>query len=130
LSEISKCTKERHANTPGRHTGLVVLGASGGGQEKIEMRAFAPATASMRSLSAAAAGSVGAFIRRSQQTERFDSDFLAAQEAVLGRVGLLRLVVSDESIQVGCNVITCIDGTGERQLSWPVDDNYLGRFVT
>ena len=22
------------------------------------------------------------------------------------------------------------DGVGERQLSWPVDDNYLGRFVT
>lgn len=100
-------------DTAGRHTGVVVFGASDdAGQEKIEMRAFAPAHGINEDpVCGSGAGSVGAFIRRTHQTERFGGDFLASQGAVVGRKGILRLIVNEQSIQVGGNAITCMDGT-------------------
>lgn len=100
-------------DTAGRHTGVVVFGASdGGGQGRIEMRAFAPAHGINEDpVCGSGAGSVAAFIRHTHQVERFGADFLATQGVIVGRAGLLRLIVDDQSIQVGGNAVTCVDGT-------------------
>lgn len=100
-------------DTAGRHTGVVVFGASDdAGQEKIEMRAFAPAHGINEDpVCGSGAGCVGAFIRHTHQVDRFGADFLAAQGDVVGRAGRLRLIVNDQAIQVGGNAITCIDGS-------------------
>lgn len=96
----------------GGHTGVVIFGAhDAAAAANIEIRAFAPAHGIDEDpVCGSGAGSVGAFIRRSGQGERFGGDFLAAQGAVAGRAGVLRLVVSAQSIQVGGNAVTCIDG--------------------
>lgn len=100
-------------DTAGRHTGVVVFGASGDAeQEKIEMRAFAPAHGINEDpVCGSGAGSVGAFIRKTHQSARFGSDFLASQGAKVGRKGVMRIILSERSIQVGGNAITCVDGT-------------------
>lgn len=96
----------------GGQTGVVIFGAHDvAAKANIEIRAFAPAHGIDEDpVCGSGAGSVGAFIRHSGQTDRFGGDFLAAQGAVVGRAGLLRLVVNDLSIQVGGNAVTCIDG--------------------
>ena len=97
----------------GRHTGVVVFGASGDAEkEKIEMRAFAPAHGINEDpVCGSGAGSVGAFIRQTHQGARFGSDFLASQGAIVGRKGTMRIILNARSIQVGGNAITCVDGT-------------------
>jgi PhzF family phenazine biosynthesis protein len=96
----------------GRHTGVVIFGAHGdGGPARIETRAFAPAHGiSEDPVCGSGTGSVGAYIRHTRQTARFGSDFLASQGAVVGRAGILRLILSEQSIQVGGNAVTCVDG--------------------
>jgi PhzF family phenazine biosynthesis protein len=100
-------------DTQGRHTGVVVFGAhDDDGQARIEIRAFAPAHGINEDpVCGSGTGCVGAFLRHTGQLERFGRDFLAAQGRVVGRAGVLRLILSEQSIQVGGNAITCIDGT-------------------
>lgn len=97
----------------GRHTGVIIFGehdvAANG---KIEIRAFAPAHGIDEDpVCGSGTGSVGAFIRHTGQIGRFGSEFLASQGAVVGRAGMLRLVLSEQRIQVGGNAVTCVDGT-------------------
>jgi PhzF family phenazine biosynthesis protein len=97
-----------------KHTGVVIFGEhdAGGTAAKIEIRAFAPAHGIEEDpVCGSGTGCVGAFIRHSGQIEHFGSDFLASQGAVLGRAGVLRLALSEETIQVGGNAVTCVDGT-------------------
>jgi PhzF family phenazine biosynthesis protein len=96
-----------------RHTGVVVFGAhDDGSQAGIEIRAFAPAHGINEDpVCGSGTGSVGAFLRHTGQLGRFGSDFLAAQGRVVGRAGVLRLILGERSIQVGGNAVTCIDGT-------------------
>ncbi len=97
----------------GRHTGVVIFGEHDmAAHAKIEIRAFVPAHGVDEDpVCGSGTGSVGAFIRHSRQTGRFGSDFLASQGAAVGRTGVLRLVLSEQTIQVGGNAVTCVDGT-------------------
>jgi PhzF family phenazine biosynthesis protein len=97
----------------GRHTGVVIFGEhDNAAHAKIEIRAFVPAHGIDEDpVCGSGTGSVGAFIRRSGQIGRLGSDFLASQGAAVGRAGVLRLVLSEQTIQVGGNAVTCIDGT-------------------
>lgn len=97
----------------GRHTGVVIFGEhESAAHAKIEIRAFVPAHGIDEDpVCGSGTGSVGAFIRHTGQTGRFGSELLASQGAVMGRAGVLRLVLSDQRIQVGGNAVTCVDGT-------------------
>lgn len=100
-------------DTKGKHTGVVIFGEhEGTALAKIEIRAFVPAHGINEDpVCGSGTGSVGAFIRHSHQIERFGSDFLASQGAVVGRAGLLRLALGEQAIRVGGNAVTCVDGT-------------------
>jgi PhzF family phenazine biosynthesis protein len=100
-------------DTQGRHTGVVVFGAhDDGGQAGIEIRAFAPAHGINEDpVCGSGTGSVGAFLGHTGQIDRFGRDFLASQGRVVGRAGVLRLILDARSIQVGGNAVTCVDGT-------------------
>lgn len=97
----------------GRHTGVVIFGEHDvAAHAKIEIRAFAPAHGIDEDpVCGSGTGCVAAFIRRSGQIGRFGSDFLASQGAAVGRAGVLRLVLGEQSIQVGGHAVTCVDGT-------------------
>jgi len=95
------------------NTGVVIFGPHDAGNPiGIELRAFAPAQGIAEDpVCGSGNGSVGAFIVRSNQTGRFGMKFLSSQGAVVGRCGLIQLDLSQESVQVGGNAVTCIDGT-------------------
>jgi PhzF family phenazine biosynthesis protein len=95
-----------------RATGVVVFGKY---EEKaparIEVRAFAPAHGVNEDpVCGSGNGSVGAFIRHTNQTAHFGSEFLSSQGVVVGRAGVIRLAINDQRIQVGGVAVTCIDG--------------------
>ena len=96
----------------GRHTGVVIFGEyDQAARAKIEIRAFAPAHGINEDpVCGSGTGSVGAFIRRSGQIEHFGGEFLASQGAVVGRTGVLRLALTEQTIRVGGNAVTCING--------------------
>ena len=93
-------------------TGVVIFGEyPAGAPARIEVRAFAPAHGvSEDPVCGSGNGAVGAFIRHTGQTAHFGGEYLASEGAVLGRAGMLRVSVSDESIRVGGAAVTCIDG--------------------
>ncbi len=97
----------------GKHTGVVVFGAhEEGAAAKIEVRAFAPAHGIGEDpVCGSGNGCVGAFIRQTGQTARFGSDFLVSQGAVVGRAGVLRLILDQPLIRVGGNAVSCVDGS-------------------
>ena len=96
-----------------KYTGVVIFGEhEAEAAAKIEIRAFAPAHGIEEDpVCGSGTGCVGAFIRHSGQIAHFGSKFLAAQGAVLGRAGVSRLALSEQTIQVGGNAVTCVDGT-------------------
>jgi PhzF family phenazine biosynthesis protein len=93
-------------------TGVVIFGEyPAGAPARIEVRAFAPAHGvSEDPVCGSGNGAVGAFIRHTGQTAHFGGEFLASEGAILGRAGVLRVSVSEESIRVGGAAVTCIDG--------------------
>ena len=97
----------------GRHTGVMIFGPHADGHAaRIEIRAFAPAHGIDEDpVCGSGSGCVGAFIRHTGQVRRFGGEFVASQGAAVGRDGQIRLVLSDESVQVGGYAVTCVDGT-------------------
>ena len=57
--------------------------------------------------------------------QRFESQRLAADLSQRAAVRIAAISLSLARVEEALRIVT-----GERQLSWPVDDNYLGRFVT
>lgn len=96
----------------GQHTGVVIFGEHDkGAQSRIEVRAFAPAHGVNEDpVCGSGNGSVGAYIRQTDQTEHFGEDFLSTQGIAVGRAGVLRLTLDGNKVQVGGNAITCVDG--------------------
>lgn len=96
----------------GHHTGVVVFGPHTDGREaRIEIRAFAPAHGIDEDpVCGSGSGSVGAFIRHTDQVGRFGGDFVASQGAAVGRDGQIKLVLSEQSVEVGGYSVTCVDG--------------------
>jgi PhzF family phenazine biosynthesis protein len=93
-------------------TGVVIFGEyPAGSPVRIEVRAFAPAHGvSEDPVCGSGNGCVAAFIRHTGQTAHFGAEFLASEGVILGRAGLLRLSVGEQSIHVGGAAVTCIDG--------------------
>ncbi|MBU9480908.1 PhzF family phenazine biosynthesis protein [Burkholderia multivorans] len=102
----------REQDLKAKATGVVVFGEyDSGDPARIEVRAFAPACGvSEDPVCGSGNGAVAAFIRHSGQTDYFGASYTAAQGSIVGRAGMIRLVLSDDRIQVGGAAVTCIDG--------------------
>ncbi len=96
----------------GHHTGVVIFGPHADGRAaRIEIRAFAPAHGIDEDpVCGSGSGSVGVFIRHTGQVERFGGEFVASQGAAVGRDGQIRLVLGEQSVEVGGYSVTCVDG--------------------
>jgi PhzF family phenazine biosynthesis protein len=93
-------------------TGVTLYGRyAQGAPAAIEVRSFAPAHGINEDpVCGSGTGSVGAFIRHSGQRQSLGVAFLASQGAVLGRSGLIGLVLGDGAIRIAGSTVTCIDG--------------------
>ena len=102
-------------NLKGRPTEVVMFDEhKKNAQGRIEVRAFAPACGINEDSvcgSGSGSGCVGAYLCHTKQAEHFDEDFLATQGAVIGRTGMIRLILDSDTIQVGGTAITCIGDT-------------------
>ena len=94
------------------NTGVVIFGEyPAGAPARIEVRAFAPAHGVVEDpVCGSGNGAVGAFVRYTGQTAHFGGGYLASQGTVLGRAGVLRVSINENSIQVGGQAVTCVDG--------------------
>lgn len=97
----------------GRHTGVIIFGKHDPGSTAgIEVRAFAPAHGVNEDpVCGSGTGAVAAYLRHTGQTKEFGNELLATQGEMVGRAGVLRLSISDQTILVGGNAITCVDGS-------------------
>ncbi len=102
----------KEQDNKGHHTGVVIFGPHPDGHvTRIEIRAFAPAHGIDEDpVCGSGSGCVGAFIRHTNQVERFGGDLVASQGAAVRRDGQIRLVLSDQSVEVGGYSVTCVDG--------------------
>jgi len=100
-----------HDATAG-NTGVIVFGPHpDGNAARIEVRAFAPAHGVDEDpVCGSGNGSIAAYLRHTGQAEAFGRDLLAGQGAAVGRDGILRLTIEPDTIRVGGNAVTCVDG--------------------
>jgi len=103
---------QRMASTDLHAEGVVIFGGyPTGSPTQIEVRAFAPGQrVNEYPVCGSRNGCVAAFIRHTKQTARFGAEYLASQGGVLGRAGRIRLSISESSIRVGGQAVTCVDG--------------------
>lgn len=99
-------------NVEAKATGVIIFGEYlDGHASDVEVRAYAPACGVNEDpVCGSGNGAMAAFIRHTKQTDYFGKHVQASQGAVLGRAGVIYLTISDDSIQVGGNAVTCIDG--------------------
>lgn len=102
----------KHRNGEDKQTGVVIFGPHGSdARAQIEVRAFAPAHGIDEDpVCGSGNGCVAAYIRHTGQTAKFGGTFLATQGAAVGRAGLIQHTISERTIQIGGNAITCVDG--------------------
>lgn len=112
LNAIPDLNRMRIQDEKGKHTGVVIFGEhSQDSYAKIEVRAFAPAHGvSEDPVCGSGNGAVAAYIRHTNQIAAFGANLLATQGKVLGRAGFIKLLISESSILVAGNAITCIEG--------------------
>ncbi|WP_082522355.1 PhzF family phenazine biosynthesis protein [Acidovorax sp. Root402] len=94
-------------------TGVVVFGPHGENEAAaIEVRTFAPFHGVNEDpVCGSGNGAVAAFLRESKQIRKFGSTYISSQGAVVGRNGRIFIALDgDESIRVGGQCVTCIDG--------------------
>lgn len=94
------------------NTGVLVFGPHPDGRAaRIEVRAFAPAHGIAEDpVCGSGNGAVAAYLRHTDQVGTFGRDILASQGAVLGRAGIVRLTIGPDTIRVGGNAVTCVEG--------------------
>lgn len=81
-------------------------------QDHIEIRSFAPACGVNEDpVCGSGNGSVAAFIRHYGKSSKIEKAIKSSQGRVVGRDGIINLLITDEKILVGGSAITCIEGT-------------------
>jgi len=103
---------QRLASIDLQSEGVVIFGEyPTGSPAHIEVRAFAPRQGVNEDpVCGSGNGCVAAFIRHTTQTAHFGAEYLASQGGALGRAGRIRMSISDSSIRVGGQAVTCVDG--------------------
>ena len=93
-------------------TGVTIFGEHAtGAAARIEVRSFAPACGIEEDpVCGSGNGCVAVFIRDSGQAPHFGRNYLAAQGALLGRAGRVRVSVEAQRIRVAGQAVTCSEG--------------------
>jgi len=95
-----------------RATGVTVFGRTGDPREPIHVRSFAPAHGIPEDPVCGSGNiSVAAFLRETGLLREFGRDYTARQGMQVGRDGRVAVRVRGDSIEIGGEAVTCIDGT-------------------
>ncbi|PYG78416.1 MULTISPECIES: PhzF family phenazine biosynthesis protein [unclassified Pseudomonas] len=100
-------------NLEAKATGVIIFGEyKDEGPADVEVRAYAPACGvSEDPVCGSGNGAMAAFIRHTGQTGYFGESVQASQGLILGRAGTIHLNIQDQTIRVGGEAVTCIDGS-------------------
>ena len=106
MPAIEALSKALHA------TGVTVFGRSGNPATPLHVRSFAPAHGVPEDPVCGSGNiSVAAFLRETGLLQEFGQSYTARQGMQVGRDGRVQVRVSAESIQIGGEAVTCVDGT-------------------
>ena len=93
-------------------TGVTVFAASGDPESAIHVRSFAPAHGVPEDPVCGSGNlSVAAYLRQTNQSNRFGERYVARQGMQLGRDGRVKVRIEDNGIRIGGASVTCVDGT-------------------
>jgi len=93
-------------------TGITVFGRSGNPATPLHVRSFAPAHGVPEDPVCGSGNiAVAAFLRETGLLQEFGQSYTARQGMQVGRDGRVQVRVSADSIQIGGEAVTCVDGT-------------------
>jgi predicted PhzF superfamily epimerase YddE/YHI9 len=93
-------------------SGVTLFAASGEKGAAIHVRSFAPAQGIPEDPVCGSGNlCVAAYLKATNQTERFGKRYVARQGMQLGRDGRVKVRIEDQAIRIGGHAVTCIDGT-------------------
>ena len=93
-------------------TGITLFAASDDRESKIHVRSFAPAHNIPEDPVCGSGNiSVAAYLRATNQIERFGSRYVARQGMQMGRDGRVSVRVEPDGIRIGGHAVTCVEGT-------------------
>ena len=106
LTAIAKFTTDLEA------TGVNVFAESEDGESQVHVRSFAPAH-NIPEDPVCGSGNVcvAAYLRATNQLERFGGRYLARQGMQMGRDGRVAVRVDGDTIRIGGRAVTCVEGT-------------------
>ena len=92
-------------------TGITVFAESKSSESGIEVRSFAPAHGIPEDPVCGSGNiSVAAYLRATNQLERFGNRYVARQGMQMGRDGRVSVRVEADGIRIGGHAVTCVDG--------------------
>ena len=95
-----------------RATGVTVFGRTGNPRAPLHVRSFAPAHGVPEDPVCGSGNvSVAAFLRETGLLKEFGPDYTARQGMQVGRDGRVAVRVRGDSIEIGGEAVTCVDGT-------------------
>lgn len=93
-------------------TGVTVFAASGEAESAIHVRSFAPAHGVPEDPVCGSGNlSVAAYLRQTNQLERFGTRYVARQGMQMGRDGRVQVRIDEDGIRIGGRAVTCVEGT-------------------
>jgi PhzF family phenazine biosynthesis protein len=92
-------------------TGVTVFAASGEPDTAIHVRSFAPAHGIAEDPVCGSGNlSVAAYLKQTNQVDRFGKNYIARQGMQLGRDGRVSVRIDADGIRIGGQAVTCIEG--------------------
>ena len=93
-------------------TGITVFAASGEKGSSIHVRSFAPAHGIAEDPVCGSGNlSVAAYLKQTNQTQRFGERYVARQGMQLGRDGRVSVRIEADAIRIGGHAVTCVEGS-------------------
>lgn len=93
-------------------TGVTVFAASSEAESAIHVRSFAPAHGVPEDPVCGSGNlSVAAYLRQTNQLERFGTRYVARQGMQMGRDGRVQVRIDEDGIRIGGRAVTCVEGT-------------------
>ena len=93
-------------------TGVTVFAPSQEKTSAIHVRSFAPAHGIPEDPVCGSGNlSVAAYLRQTNQVERFGKRYVARQGMQLGRDGRVSVRIEEDAIRIGGHAVTCVEGT-------------------